>query len=671
MRPWARALALLVGAALVAGRTGSAEAQISPGPLAAAHAKLEGSLQCTTCHGKGGEAAMTGQCLDCHKDVAWLRARQLGLHGREGRERCASCHPDHAGVDFRLVNWTEGDSTRFDHRRTGWPLDGRHREVSCLDCHKTEFRRSPAAALFRRRSPGGWVGLDRGCATCHEDMHQGALTRPCLDCHDTRDWKPAPGFDHARTDYPLTGKHGSVSCDACHLSSRVVVRRTAQGRPVPVYRPLRHQECSDCHTDPHGGGLGPACAKCHETGAFTTVARGSFDHDRTRYPLRGRHAAVACDGCHDFRTARGKRPPFGTCSACHADPHAGTGTLAGKPADCAACHGLDGFRPATLTVAQHRATRYPLDGRHQAVPCSACHLKNPPGIAPARLGPSGVLMRPAFARCRDCHADDHGTQVAAGSDCRDCHAVAGWTPSTFSTSAHATTRLPLDGRHAEVACRSCHGPDRPGLPPLPPASRLGRARVALALPERACADCHVDPHAGRYAPGGARPQAAGCAACHDTRRFRPSTVSVVAHDGYGFRLEGAHRAVPCVACHDDMKRPALPTSLVASASRDVRVGFTRATRGCAGCHADPHDGQFADRPGQGDCERCHGQDGFRPASGFDHDRDTPFALTGAHGRVECSACHTARRTVAGRAIVVYAPLSGKCESCHTGEKRAS
>ncbi|HSB53107.1 MAG TPA: hypothetical protein VLD58_02080, partial [Gemmatimonadales bacterium] len=72
-----------------------------------------------------------------------------------------------------------------------------------------------------------------------------------------------------------------------------------------------------------------------------------------------------------------------------------------------------------------------------------------------------------------------------------------------------------------------------------------------------------------------------------------------------------------------------------------------------------------------DCERCHGVDGFRPASGFDHDRDTPFALKGAHSRVECTACHSTRRTVAGRAIVVYAPLSGKCESCHTGEKRAS
>jgi hypothetical protein len=515
------------------------------------------------------------------------------------------------------------------------------------------------------------VGLDRGCATCHEDVHRGALAADCLECHDTRDWKPAPQFDHARTNYPLTGKHASVRCDDCHLSPQVVVRRTAQGQPVPVYRPLRYQACSACHKDPHAGALGADCVKCHQTEGFTRIARGAFDHDRTRYPLRGRHAAVACDRCHDFGSARGKRPPFATCASCHADPHAGTATLAGRRADCAECHDVGGFRPATLMVAQHRSTRYPLEGKHQTVACAACHVKNPPSVTKARLGTAGTLIRPAFARCRSCHGDDHGTQVAAGSDCRDCHAVAGWTPSTFGASAHASTALPLEGRHAEIACAACHRSARKGLSPLPAAATLGRAAVALKLAERDCAACHVDPHAGRFSPGGARSQAGGCTACHDARRFRPSTVTLAAHDGYGFRLEGAHRAVPCVACHDAMKRPLLAASLVGTAPRGTRIEFTRATRGCTECHADPHDGQFAARTAKGGCESCHGVDVFGPAAGFDHDRDTPFALRGAHARVECAACHTARRAVGGRSVVVYAPLSGKCESCHTANRRAS
>jgi hypothetical protein len=606
---------------------------------------------------------MTTQCLDCHKDLAWLRERRLGLHGREGRDRCASCHPDHAGTDFKLVTWKEGDSTRFDHRRTGWPLDGSHAETRCTDCHKAELRRSPAAALFRRQVPGlGWVGLDRGCATCHEDIHRGALAGNCLECHDTRDWKPAPRFDHDSTAYPLTGKHVSTKCDACHLSSRVVVSRTAAGDPVPVYRMLRFQECSDCHRDPHAGALGPKCRDCHETGGFTRIAKAAFDHDRTRYPLRGRHVAVACERCHDFATARGKRPLFATCGACHADPHAGTATLAGRAADCASCHDVTGFRPATFTATQHSSTRYPLEGAHQKVSCSACHPKTPAGVPKARLGSAGTLMRPAFARCRDCHGDDHGNQLASGSDCRDCHATAGWTPSTFGAAEHAKTRLPLRDRHAEIACSACHGERRAGLPPLPRSPALGKAGVSLRPPERDCSACHVDPHTGRFAAG-------GCAACHDARRFRPSTVGALEHDGLGFPLEGAHRAVPCVACHQSLDRPALSATLIGGARRGARLDLTRGTA-CTTCHADPHGGQFAKRGAGASCESCHGVEAFRPAERFDHARDARFPLKGAHSRVECLACHVGRRTEAGRSIATYAPLPVKCESCHAAEPSA-
>ena len=56
---------------------------------------------------------------------------------------------------------------------------------------------------------------------------------------------------------------------------------------MPVYRPLPHDECSSCHADPHRGGLGATCTKCHETGGFEIVAR---------VELRGRRPVVAWDG---------------------------------------------------------------------------------------------------------------------------------------------------------------------------------------------------------------------------------------------------------------------------------------------------------------------------------------------------------------------------------------
>lgn len=669
LRRYITALAFL---SLAAGWGGTglsvAAAQISPGPLASAHEKLEGALQCSACHGTGGKAAMSARCLDCHKEIAWLTARELGLHGREASQPCATCHPDHAGRDFKLITWTEGDSTRFDHGRTGWLLDRSHRTAKCGDCHKAEFRRSPVATMSQRsRSAPGWLGLDRACATCHEDIHRGTLPANCLECHDTREWKPAPRFNHAKTRYPLTGKHLEVRCNECHLDPKRVVVRNAAGQPIPVYRPLPFQRCADCHADPHQGALGADCAGCHETGAFTKVARGKFDHDRTRYPLRGRHASVACAKCHvDFSTPRGKKPAFSSCTACHADPHAGTATLAGKPADCVACHGLEGFRPSTFTLSQHRNTRYPLEGKHAQLNCGACHLKSPVRQSVARLGSSGVLMHPPAGRCRDCHGEDHGSQqLAAGTgtdDCGYCHKVAGWKPTSFGISAHARLRLALDGRHGEIPCSACHGPNRAGLPALPPKTRLGRAGVALRPRETDCVSCHVDAHEGRFAGGGTRPQPAGCVACHDTRRFRPSTIDVQLHGKFAFPLEGAHRAVPCAGCHGDMKRAAGGSWLLLSTQGRPGLSFTIAQQGCEACHTNPHGTQFAGRSG---CGNCHGLDAFRPAARFDHERDAAFSLKGAHATVPCSSCHLEKRNASGSRLVVWRPLSGKCESCHT------
>ncbi len=646
-----------------------AEAQISPGPLARAHEKLEGSLQCVTCHGAGGKTAMTAQCLSCHKEIAWLAQRQLGLHAKEGKQACASCHPDHAGRDFALVSWGEGGSKRFDHRRSGWPLEGKHGKVECADCHKAELRVSPAASLLKRDGPAlGWVGLTRECVSCHEDVHRGALDRDCLKCHDTEHWKPTPRFDHAKTDYPLTGKHADVSCDKCHLDPRLDLKKNDRGQPIPVYRPLAHQECSTCHQDPHRGGLGAACGKCHQTSGFRAINRQAFDHDRTRYPLRGRHAAVACDKCHGFSSGKSRNPPFATCTACHTDAHGGTATLAGKTVDCASCHTVDGFKPSTFTVVQHRQAKYPLEGRHQQVKCASCHIKSPPGIPAARLGTSGVWMRPAATQCRDCHADDHGTQLASRADrgnCAACHNVDGWKPSTFGLSAHASLRLPLEGRHAEIACSACHGPARKGLPPLPGSQVLGKAAVALKLKEIECVSCHVDPHEGRFAAAGLHPQPKGCPACHDTRTYRPSVIDAMAHQRYAFPLEGAHRAVPCLACHEEMKRTApARSSLLLAVTRGATLTFAVTKQSCQSCHQSPHGDQFAARKDGGACESCHGVDGFRPASRFNHDRDATFSLKGAHASVPCAKCHASRPDASGKPRAIYRPVSGKCESCH-------
>jgi hypothetical protein len=646
------------------GTARAAYGQISPGPLAKAHERLDGTLQCVNCHGVGGKDQMNAQCLQCHKEVAWLIAQRRGFHARQPDQRCASCHPDHAGRDFALIAWPGGDPLRFDHALAGWPLEGRHQTLKCADCHKPAFRVGEAARLSPRKgATPGWVGLERSCTACHEDIHRGALSQNCVTCHDQTHWKPAPGFDHAKTDYPLTGKHADVRCADCH--------KTASGDSVPVYNPLAHRDCLPCHADPHRGRFTGACRDCHVTRGFRVIDRGKFDHDRTRYPLRGQHAGVTCAQCHDVPGLKTKNPPFAKCTDCHADAHAGTATLAGVVVDCGSCHTVDGFNVAAFTLAQHAKTKYPLEGKHQQVSCVSCHVKTRPGVPALQLGTAGIQMRPRFARCLDCHRDDHGGQLATRADkgeCAACHKVAGWSPSTFTVAQHATTRLRLDGRHAEIACGACHGPDRKGLPPLPGTAILGQAGVAFKLKEVECTACHVDPHKGRFAAGGARAKDKGCLACHDTRTFRSSTVDVAAHATFSFVLEGAHRATACVACHPDLKPAAGAerSSLLLAAGAIAELRF-EAKRECADCHETPHGDQFAARKDRGRCDACHGVDAFAPAAKFDHTKDATFSTRGAHEHVPCNQCHPVDPKGRSPKALIYRPISGTCASCHGKE----
>lgn len=668
MAEGARRLVLLAVACLVVAP--ATRAQLSPGPLATPHAALEGSLKCAQCHA-GKKEEMARACLTCHREIAALGQRNRGFHTRDRLGECASCHPDHAGREFDMVSWPGGSRERFDHRRAGWALEQRHAETKCAECHAAKYRVSDVVALAPSKG-GRWTGLETACTSCHEDVHRGTLDRACTSCHDAGTWADAPKFDHDRARYRLTGAHDSVACNSCHLPKRgAAVTLAANGRPQPVYKDLPFAECSSCHDDPHAGKFGAKCATCHVTSSFRRIDKSNFDHDRTRYPLRGDHQVVACAGCHAPGDA-GRKPPFAQCADCHRrDPHAGTATLAGAKADCAACHTVNGWAPAVMALADHARSRYPLEGKHQSVKCGACHRKKPAGVANvAALGSAGVQLRPAFGACRDCHADDHGGQLAARADkgaCEACHAVAGWTPAKYGRPEHARLRLALDGRHAEVKCAACHGAEPDGLPAVQNVASLGKARVAVKLERAGCASCHVDVHQGRYEQG---PRAVkdGCVACHDARAFRPSTMALGAHARDVFPLEGGHRATPCVACHAELERRAGGSFLLlARQGTAAPLTLQVPKRACADCHGkeSPHGDQFAHRSDGGACEGCHTVAAFAPAERFDHERDARFGLAGAHAKVACGACHVPAGTTTGRAVR-YRPLSAKCESCHDG-----
>ena len=560
-------------------------AQISPGPLARAHASLDQPSLCFKCHARGG--GMTQRCLDCHTGIALQRSSGRGLHGREARTKeCAGCHPDHAGRDFDMVRWDEGAAERIDHRRTGYPLTGKHATLACTACHQAKFQRAAATVAGARPEPAHrWLGLGTSCLSCHTDPHKSRFGNDCQKCHTTRGWK---GIEATR-----------------------------------------------------------------------------FDHDLTRYPLRGRHEAVRCEQCHDPASATGKKPPFDRCGSCHEDAHAGQATVAAKPADCAACHTVQGFQPSTFTVAMHRRSKYPLEGRHAEVKCASCHPKRASGAA-AGLGTAAVVLRPAHERCTSCHADAHGGQLAARDDrgtCESCHRVAGWRPSRFTVADHAALAFKLERAHSRTACADCHGLGRRDLPPPAAAPTLGSAKFAFKLAEKECVRCHYDPHVGRFTAPGVRPKPDGCLACHGLDRWRPARVAVEAHRGFGFVLEGAHRAVPCTGCHAELEARPDASSLVLAA-HPKPLAFDQGRRACIDCHEDIHRAQFKPRRDRGACEACHGSESWRPATRFAHDRDSRFGLEGAHSRVACATCHPTVKGAGGRAVVRYRGVPVECASCH-------
>ena len=468
----------------------------SPGKLAAPHAALEGLRNCTSCHELRQRGTSNALCLDCHKPLAARIAARTGLHATFGTRNCASCHRDHLGLDHRLVAL---DTAAFTHDTTGFILGGAHQDLACRDCHTPRLIAAADVKAWgadHNTLATTWLGLPVTCDGCHRtDAPHGRQfgTRTCEACHDDISWKEAPRFDHDRARFRLTGMHQTLDCSACHKDAS-----TDRRHPRIKYAGIPSGTCTACHTDPHKGAMTGTCTACHSTSGWHDMARaldGKFDHGRTHFPLTPAHARAACADCHDARpaareAARAKgiritwasgsegasfgRPVYASCVGCHVDPHAGVFATSPGGAACINCHGPEAWTPTTYDLARHNsASRFPLVGAHQAVPCYACHAG--PGADSTRT----VVFRIANTTCLACHAktDPHQGQFA-GRACESCH-----LPTTFALASfdHSKTRYPLDGAHRRVPCTSCHRTE------TAPDGRTFRRFTPLGT---TCRDCH-------------------------------------------------------------------------------------------------------------------------------------------------------------------------------------
>ena len=575
----------------------------SPGPLARAHAELEGLENCTECH-LSGEKLSERKCLDCHTELSTRVREHRGFHGRmrDDQRTCQNCHHDHQGRDFAMVEWLPSKKL-FPHADTGYALKGKHAKVSCEGCHNSNFFEDTDIKGWLTAHPlqkETYLGLSTECESCHFDEHRGQLKSSCQSCHDEKGFKPAPGFKHSKTHYPLTGKHQKVACKACHaLTDDTETSPKTFPKPVSmkyaVYSDIPHASCLDCHKDPHQSKFGDRCESCHTTQDWKTVHNAKITtagfHDNTRYPLRGLHAAVPCQSCHGpfpGVPAKFKNMAFGQCSDCHVDAHEGQLTKApARKSRCEDCHAVEGFVPARYGIAEHQKTSYPLEGAHAAVPCSQCHiydadlLSRIPELLRKRLKRDkreslfslALFTIPGnLKRCETCHADAHAGQfkrraAASSQGCLECHQVSSFHDVTFNHDRDS--RFALTGKHIQAPCAGCHATT----------TVKGQPVVHYRPLEMGCQACHADIHAGQFKDAAGRPQ--DCATCHSTTAFKPATF-VHAPPFTDYLLQGKHPSVPCAQCHPTVKVDA----------RHTVQQYLGVPRTCAGCHKDFHDGQF-------------------------------------------------------------------------------
>jgi hypothetical protein len=635
---------MALAAILLSGLLAPASAQISPGPLSRAHQSLNGAANCTTCH-KLAAGQATFKCLDCHGEIASRISQRKGLHASYNikpgsSQECARCHSEHNGEDFTLIKW---DTKTFDHKQTGYALEGKHAGLACNRCHTAErVSQAERTTIKIKNLNNTFLGVSPGCVPCHQDAHNGRLGANCLQCHNYTDWKSVTvgQFDHSRTRYPLTGLHAQVACQKCH---------TPGPDNKPRYTGIPFSKCSDCHADPHRGSFAQGCQSCHNTAGWkkvsTVAVNERFDHSKTKYPLLGKHATVECALCHaggDFK----KPLAFQKCMDCHQpDPH--NGQFAKRPGgvECASCHNVNGFKPSEFTVKDHAATAYPLEGGHAKLQCAQCHI--PKG--------KDTLFKMKFQHCTDCHSDQHAEQFAKApyfNDCARCHNLQGYKPSTFTLARHKETHFALTGGHVAVACGDCHK-EYPDFKPKP--------AVLYHWSGLACTTCHEDPHKGQFNDRMRQARADGtpisCEACHGTKSWKE--LSRFDHSTTTFPLVGAHRATACADCH---KPPNQETRL-------TKVDFKAAPAKCEECHEDIHGQQFAKNQVT-TCADCHNSMKWKPSL-FDHDKRTSFPLQGEHRNVSCAGCHKLTRAVAGKTVLFYKPTPKECSACHGPTMRSA
>lgn len=303
-------------------------------------------------------------CTSCHKDV----------HQNQFGQDCKKCHTEES---FHII----AGLANFDHNKTNFKLEEKHKTVSCKLCHKTKLTDPLKHAK---------------CTDCHSDYHnnqfaKNGISPDCSKCHTVK------GFSdflftidqHNESLFKLEGAHLATPCFACHKKEEKWSFKNIGIR------------CSDCHEDIHQLFINEkyypekACLNCHSVESWASI---NFDHSNTKFKLLGAHKKQNCRSCHFIKENDGveyqkfEGLPV-NCSNCHSDIHFNQFDVDGET-NCTNCHEFENWKAPKF---DHNNAAFKLDGKHKDVACAKCHKVQ------ESEQKNYVLYKIKNYKCEDCH----------------------------------------------------------------------------------------------------------------------------------------------------------------------------------------------------------------------------------------------------------------------------
>jgi hypothetical protein len=176
-------------------------------------------VKCRDCHSHDFTVRVADTCSGCHRD----------RHSGEFGVRCESCHDEQSWRPLLQASA---------HRRTGFPLTGKHGLIPCQECHGNmrdrTFTRAPLPCIGCHRADYDrtrLTSLDHAAARFPTD---------CQSCHDTRTFSGANFQGHDACFRISAGAHRGIPCLKCHTSLTSFAASGACNTATA--------SCTGCHT---------------------------------------------------------------------------------------------------------------------------------------------------------------------------------------------------------------------------------------------------------------------------------------------------------------------------------------------------------------------------------------------------------------------------------------